>query len=352
MTANRLLAKLSAALVLVTAGCTGCAGYSPVDDARPLTPEELEYQRRLENYADAPLDAAGRAQLMVKLDRTLAIWGRTNVEQLGSEDRKVVNNLEEVLQRDVYKNFEAVLDVFDSGKPEQRLVAAAALGFSKLSEPDDPTLRDRFRERWPPVYPRAVTALTRGLDSDDPAMVQNCLIGLWKIGDKSTPIEPIARFLSSDRVELRTHAALALSTVLGPETGERAIGALLNALYDADPKVRNHAVSAVIATRHNDAAGRLAQMLDDPYLLIEANAARGLAELGDWRNCQYLIDRLDRFVKERPSGRSRETTDLDERRTFIGKHLVTALEKLSGKSFGEDMEKWHEWWKEKSAAGA
>ncbi len=347
-TDHRLPSRFACAMLLALGACSSLPSG---DGSRPLTPEEIEYQRRLENYSREPLDASGRAQLMVKLDRTLSIWGRTNVEQLGSEDRKVVDNLEEVLERDVYQNFDAVLDVYANGDPEQRLVAAAALGFCRLKEPDDPGLRDDFRSRWPPVYPRAVEALVRGLDSDQPVFVQNCLLGLWKIGDATTPTAPLVRLLSSDRVELRSHAALALSTILTPETGESAIGALLNALYDADPKVRNHAVSAVIATKHRDAAGRLAQMLDDPYLLIEANAARGLADLGDWRNCQYLIDRLDRFMKEKPSGRSREKTDLDERRAFISKHLVSALQDLSGKNFGDDMEKWHDWWSERSAGG-
>lgn len=341
----RFLPWLAAAAL--GAGCSGTA-EDPLEGGRPLTPQEMEYQRKLALSEQVALDATGRSKLILSLDRSLQHWHRSTVEQVGTEEKQLTDSFEEVLQVTVYMNFDEILDVLESGAPNQRGIAAAALGFSRLKEPEDPAQRERFLARWPRLYPRAIDPLVRHLGAEEPYVVQNCLLALWKLGDASTPVGPLLELLASPDPSIRANAALALSTVLTPETGETAIAALLNALYDDDPKVRNHAATAVGAIRHKGAAGRLAQMLDDHYLLVQANAARALGQLGDRGNCGVLIARLERLQAEMPDSKFREKTDLDDRRRFVQAHLIDALQRLSGKYFGGEIEKWREWWSEKS----
>ncbi|MFH0945586.1 MAG: HEAT repeat domain-containing protein [Planctomycetota bacterium] len=331
-------------LALGFLGCGILPGDGPAGSA--LTDEEMEYQRQLAFSEQAPNTDRGRAELVMRLDQNLLHWNRGNVEQFGSEDRKLVDNLEEVLQRTVYLNFETVLRVLETGEPNQKAIAAAAIGFARLREPADPEERRLFLARWPQLYPRAVSTLVRLLDAEEPYLVQNCLLGLWKLGDPTTPTDPIIALLTRPEEDIRANAVLALSTILTPETGEPAISALINALYDQKPKVRAHAVTAVAAIRNQSAAGRLAQLLDDRYLLVQANAAQALGKLGDVKNCEYLLKRLERLLRDTPDGEFRELTDLDRRRDFVATHLIASLELLSGQRHGDDIEKWRNWWLE------
>lgn len=335
--------------VLASLLLTGCSSTQEGDSGRPLSAAELEYQRRLEmleREPKGPQEGRTGAELMVRLDQNLQLWHRSNIEQVGTRDRELVDNIEDVLQRTVYLNFETVLAKLETGEPHQRGIAAAALGFSRLKEPADPGERDRFLARWPQIYPRAIEPLIRFLDDEETFVVQNCLLGLWKLGDPNTPIQPVLRQLNRSEEDVRSTAVLALSTILTPETGEVAISALINMLYDPKPKVRNHAVSAVAAIRHRSATGRLAQLLDDPYLLVQANAARALGELGDIESCEFLLVRLEKLLKDKPSGEFRRRTDLDNRRDLVYQHLMGSLQKLSGQELGDDVEEWREWWTE------
>lgn len=337
---------LSAALL----GLSACTSTFIPADAVPLTAEEVEYQRRLQDAPNGPLDARGRSELLVRLDSNLRYWNRAAIEEIGSPNQLRAENFTEVLQREVYLNFDVVLDALASGEPHQQEIAAAALGFSKLREPADADQQRLFVEKWPRLYPRAIEPLQRGMERGDSELAKNCLLALWLLADPATPIQPILPFVRSPDADTRSMAALALSSIITPETGEAAISTLLNALYDDDAKVRTHAATAVARARHKDAAGRLVQMLEDPQFLVQANAARALGELGDAKNSGYLVGRLDSLMRERPSGRSRERQPIDDRRDVVLHEVLGSLRKLSGEDFGTDAAKWREWWDDARAS--
>jgi HEAT repeat protein len=336
---------LSAAL----AGLAACSTAEPAPEGRALTPDEIEYQKHLANTDTGVIEQDELGVFLVRLNQNVVLWHRASVEDVGSQDRMLVSNLEDVLQRSVYKNFDLVMQALRSDDPWQRTIAAGAIGFCRLDEPDDPLQRERFRARWPPLYPRALEPLTELLSSDDRALVRNALLSLWKIGAPDTPLAPVVECLVVDDAEIRSNAALALSSILTPETGDDAIDALINAMYDADPKVRLHAVNAAMRTQHPNAAGRLAQLLDDHYMLIQANAARALAEIGDRRNCRHLIDRLARLEAETAGTKRKTRSQMDARRDTVRVYLIGALETLSGEQFGDDVERWNEWWRDEGA---
>ena len=321
-------------------------------EGTPLTAEEIEYQRQLENSDHRQLDAAGKSDLLLKLDQNLRNWHRGRIGQVSPEDQRMVENLEQILHRSVYLNFDVVLDFLENGAPPQRAIAAAAIGFSRLDEPRDEEQRRTFLAKWPQLYPRAISPLLAQLDATEPYLVQNVLLGLWKLGEPKTPLDPILPLVDSSDTETRALAVLALSTILTPDTGELAISALMNAMHDQDPKVRNHAVTAVGNIRHPNSAGRLAQLLNDPYLLIQANAARSLAKLGDPTNIGFLLVRLETLQRGRPEESIRRVTGMEQRRQVVSRNLVSSLERLSGEDFGTDAEKWRSWWDDEGKAKA
>ncbi len=342
--------RSSVAAMLLASSLAACQSSPSSDlplEGRPLTEAEIEYQRQLELSESVPLGAADKSELLVRVDQNIHHWQRANLDTVGSRNRELVDNLNEILQRTVYLNFDVLLEFVERGDAHQKAIAAAALGFARLREPADPAERERFLARWPQVYSRAIPALMNALSDPEEAVVQNALLGLWKLGDPETPLPPILERLEDESVEIRAMAALALSTILTPKTGEAAISGLVNALNDPSPKVRVHAVSAVMATRHPNAAGSLARLLNDNYLLVQANAARALGDSGDWRNCEFLLARLATLLDETPSGKFRRKSELDQRRELVANHLIGALERLSGEQYGDQLEEWHEWWNEK-----
>lgn len=345
------LATPIALITLLALEACSTTSSTPLE-GRPLTPDEIEYQRQLEFSDHRPLDAREQNDLLLKLDRNLENWHRARVEQVGVEDRRLVDNLEEILQRTVYLNFDVVLEFLENGDAPQRAIAAAAIGFSRLKEPADPEERRLFLDKWPQLYPAAIPPLVGQLHAPESYVVQNALLGLWKLGDPKTPLDSILPLVDSRESEIRAMSVLALSSILTPETGELAISALMNALHDRDPKVRNHAVTAAANIGHPNLAGRLAQLLNDEYALVQANAARALGRLGDKRNISFLLERLEVLEKNKPSGLHRPMSGLDQRRALVSQRLIESLESLSGEEFGDDVEEWRTWWEDEGRTAA
>lgn len=335
--------SLRLALVLPLA-LVSCATTSDLPEGRPLTPEEVAYEKALQSYSEVATDDRSRARLIRELDRTLSNWHAAQAEYLGSKERQLTRNYEEILQRKTYMNFETLLDLLRNGDDYQRAIAAAALGFSRLAEPADEREKQAFRERWPPKYPDAIGPLVEATESDDFYIANNAVLALAQLGDPNTPIEPIAALLDRDEPEIRSNAALALARILTPETGERAIAALLLATNDPEPKVRLHAITAIRRCRHPAGVGSVAKLLSDRYELVAMNAARTLAEIGDKSACAYLITRLKEVLGSTPDGKFRPVSDLDRRRRNLTDYLIGALEELSGEDYGDDIEEWQEWW--------
>lgn len=339
-----LLALLRLSPVLLAVGCSTTPDGLP--EGRPLTPEEIAYEKSLQSQSVVARSDADRGRLLRELDQALVNWHQAQAEVLGSRERELERNYEEILQTKTYMNLDTLLATLRGDDPRSTAIAAAALGFVRLTEPADEDAREAFLERWPQRYAEVVGPLVDATRSADPRVVQNATMALSQIGDPETPIEPLVALLERPEAEIRSNAALALAHVLTPDTGDRAIGALLVAMNDADPKVRLHAISAVKASRHRNGVGTVAKLLGDRYELIAMNAAETLAEIGDVQSCGYLIARLKGLLGQTPSGKYRPVSDLDQRRQRLTNHLIAALEHLSGESHGDDIEDWEDWWQD------
>ena len=283
----------------------------------------LSHEDRLFLGKLAEAEAKGEIQdlpeLFFNLNQLLKSWQDAAILKQSSKNARIHDSMHEMLTRTVYLHFDTVLDQLDHGPQPNRVIAAAALGFCRIPEND----------RFPQVYPRAVPALVKALDSGNDAIVENALLGLHVLGDPDTPLGRILPLLTGHHnPDVRANAALCLGTIVRPGQSDRVLPYALPALKDEDPKVRNHAVNIVRTLKDPSAVSALVPLLADRYELIRANAARTLGELGDLSACPALIEQVD-HPKE-----------------IVKASCLEALKKLTGKDYGNNKEKWAEWWKD------
>jgi hypothetical protein len=220
------------------------------------------------------------ADLMLSLEQNIAPW---QVEQsLGREAP-----LENVLTIKVVTHYEQVEGVFREGDRNRRLVAAWALGFTRVPEND---------QGVPSPHPDAVEHLAAALDEHDDELLRNVLTALWKIGDADTPLQPLLDLmLNHHDPDVRANATLALGTVLTPRTAPRAVDPILVALRDTEPKVRLHAAS--VAGKHPSpkATQRILQLLPGESVpLVRASMATALGAARERSAAPLLVAMLGR----------------------------------------------------------
>jgi hypothetical protein len=197
-------------------------------------------------------------ELMNSLEQLIPAW---QSEQRANRARPIEN----VVSIQVITHFDQVLEVFHGGERNRRLVAAWALGFSRVPE--------NARGIVSP-HPAAVSALVAALDEHDDELLRNELLALWKLGDTSVPVTPLLDLLVQHHdADVRSSAALALQTVLTERTAPQAAVALA----DSDPKVRLHAVSIARRFPQPATTARIQELLAaEAAPLVRANMALAL----------------------------------------------------------------------------
>jgi hypothetical protein len=218
--------------------------------ARPITVDATEAAQRdlLDRLSEklAHPDGEDAATVMNTLEHLMPSW---QTEQR----RGQAAPLENILTIKVVTHFDDVLGALQAGPRERQLVAAWALGFARVPQNDRgiPSPNDRAR-----------VALVAVLTETDDELLRNALLGLWKLGDPATPIQPLVDLLVQHHdPDVRANAALALGSVLRPDDAAVANDALLVALGDEEPRVRVHA--ALLARRFPSPAAsqRMEQLL-------------------------------------------------------------------------------------------
>jgi HEAT repeat protein len=222
---------LALALLLAAVGCaTSRPPAQPLVD--PKLAEEIDILNRLSEYL-ASTPPEDPAVLINSIERLMISWQR---EQRQGREKP----LEHLVNRKVIANFDEVVVAFREGAHERQLVAAWALGFTRV--PDNPLgIASRHEEALEVLVPAVQDA------PDD--ILNNIMLALWKIGDPDTPIQPIIEIAVNHPVaELRANSLLALTSILTDQTANFARDAVLVTLTDSDPKVRLH--SALLSDKY------------------------------------------------------------------------------------------------------
>jgi HEAT repeat protein len=269
----RLMAGLP---LLLLAACsatpTGPIIVDPVEAARE------DFVQRLAEALDRP-PTEDAVTALNALEHLLPAW---QTAQRGGRAAP----LENILTIKVVSHFDDVLAAFQGGTRERRLVAAWALGFSRVPENDLGLVSP---------HPAARDALVSALRDPDDELLRNVLLGLWKLGDAETPLPPLADLLVQHHdPDVRANAALALATVLRPETAAAASDALLVALGDGEPKVRVHAASVVRRFPSPASTERLLKLLPaEETPLVRAAMAVALGAARERQAVPQLVGMLE-----------------------------------------------------------
>ncbi len=300
--------------MLIVSGCASTADDPP--EGIPLTKDEIEFLKKLDNpdnfsvKEDVP-------SLFFRLNQLHKQWELAARSRESKKRIQLSNSFKGMLTRIVYVNFDKIIDQLENGSQPNRVIAAYALGFSRIPE----------NEKYPQIHQKAMPALLSALESGDDNIIENALHSLKLLENPSTPLDNILPLMTQHHnPEVRSNAALCISAVVSPDQADLVTPYILPALKDDDPKVRIHTINIALNLKNPSATAPLMELMSDPNNNIRANAARALGVLGDISSCGVLI------------------TNLSHPSLFVRKHCLESLIKLTGENFGEDKRTWDEWW--------
>jgi len=253
------------------------------------------------------------AYFLTRFDRSLLQWSELKLQASSPRDQNALAALEASMTDRAKKRRDELLTELESGAPNNRQVAAAALGFTH-----DPTV---------------LGPLSAALADHDPEVVQKALLGLGVLAHPDTPLGPVrSRLVDDPEPWTRNNAAFVLLMLArgGCKTSELA-EICRAGLGDTEGGVRAQCASAVGYLADPEAAPQLAALLLDDQNLVALAAAMALARVG--REHGEMKGTAARAL----SGA------LDSVKADRRLHLLGALRWLAEDNYGEDARPWREW---------
>ena len=274
---------LWAALLAVAPACSLLGDEAPdpsLDGSAALEQAEaMDLALRVRERVARP-ERYGEGELFLEIERLMPAWQ-------AEQRRGRAEPVEHRLTQEVVAHFDIITTALRTGTHERRVVAAWALGFSRVP-PHDVGVSS--------PHMRAVTALVAAMPDADDEVMQNVLVALWRLGDPNTPLLPLVEVLALHHdPAARANAALALSAVVTRQTLPQIEPAVRTALGDSDPKVRLHATNVAVAhPRPEFTRVLMARLPDEPMPLVRARMAEALGRSGDRSAARVLLPLLDR----------------------------------------------------------
>ncbi len=252
-------------------------------------------------------------KLLMDLDLEMRAWTRLKMTAATAEDRNKARELEKVITTTAHARRSELIDQLQTGPPDNRIVAAFALGFTH--------------------DPEALSPLVACLEDSNPELVGNALLGLMILGKTETPLERICDLLRADPDPwVRTNAAQCLSTLVS--AGAKANCVLASArlgLSDSEPGVRTHSALLLGTLRDGESLQGLSDLVRDPVPLVSSAAVHSLVWIGTHEP-----------HSKGPVARSLASA-LADARAPMHAQLLRGLNELSGLSYGEEPKPWIEW---------
>lgn len=303
---------LAALALLLAPGCASTAEKSPAEEAAEQT-RNAAPERPIAEIVEATREPEPIGKLLNTLDHQITAWNNLFLAATTETDRAKARTLEKSIMTLTHNRRQEILAELESGPLTNRIVAAAALGFTRDEAMQSPLLA--------------------ALDDVEPQVVASALLGLWLLGKQDTPLDRIATLLTTgDTDEVRTNAALCLSTLI--RNGARspsAVPALRVGLLDRGPTVRAHCALALAELGDAQSFQAIADMLTDPTTLVAAASARSLA---------FLATQDNKLRGKAARAMVGAWLHADEpAKTSIFKSMV----ELSGTNYGSDEEEWLKW---------
>ena len=289
-----MFTKLVSLLILPLLLFSGCSSNQPKDEKIDL--ETIKENREGLDYRD------NRDNVFQELDETLQAWQGA----LRKRDHGYAGAMEQKLYELGGGHFSQLVAAIESGKPFERTVAVAVIGFSEDI--------------------RAIPYLIKAMQDNDLEIRKYAAFSLGHIGSNQTPMPALYQALEQEPDdEVRGMVAFAISQIAKKEHEEGALPHLLKAIADRAPQVRNHVVIALGKLEHPEGAKAiLATALDDREAIVRQNAVWALGKM----SCKEAIVPLVKRLRD-PA-------------PFVRQSAFTVLRKLTGKDW-DNPQQWEAW---------
>lgn len=305
------LSSHARAAVLAAFVLTACASSGSKSGKGPKEPDrEIKPIGDLVEATSKP-DSIGT--FLKDVNGSIKAWNNLFLSANSDQDRRKARLLEEDLMRVTHKRRAELVTELESGPLNNRIVAAAALGFTRESEAQSPLLA--------------------ALDDSNEEVVSSALLGLWLLGRSDTPLDKICPLLTGGRSEnVRTNAALCLATLLqSGAKGDCALQAARLGILDPAPTVRAHCALILADQKDTASLQAICDRLYDETPLVVSAATRALVFLG----------REDPHTKG-PAARALVKAWLPAKEEPKA-HLFKGMVALAESNYGSDEKEWIKW---------
>jgi hypothetical protein len=292
------------AFILCAAGCasSGSKGSSSTAPERPI-----------EDLVAATKKPESIGKFLADVNQAIKAWNNLFLDAQSDAERSRARLLETHLTTVTHQRREEIIRELESGPLNNRIVAAAALGFTHDVEAQSP--------------------LIAALSDQHEEVIANALFGLWLLGRTDTPIETVCPLFSTRYGDnVRTHASLLLTALTKDgASAPCALSAARLGLLDPTPEVRVHSALILANLKDSESVQAIVDRLTDDEVIVVSAAARTLVYLG-------TEDPHQRGVAARALVKAWITAK-DPEKTVLSRSLV----ELADVNYGSNEEEWAKW---------
>ena len=295
-----------AILICLIAACSAPPPAAPEEVFDPLDIDPAVLNPG--SPADVPL-----GKFLADMSASIQAWSHKTWSATSRVDLRKQNLLEHHITQEARKRKEDLLYSLEAGPQHNRVIAAAALGFT----------RD----------PEVLSPLLDALEDSDPRLVGNALLGLTILEDPNTPTERITSILRYDKdPQLRWSAAWCARTLV--ERGVRdedLTDAARAGLIDPEPVVRAPCCLLLAILGDAESFAGMSALIRDPIPLVSAAAVGAVGLLGE-----KAPERRGDCARALSDELGADDRDLRER-------IRRSLVRLAGRNYGNDVDRWRLW---------
>ena len=295
-----------ACLVLGLAGCASSGARNvPADPDRDIRP--------IEDLVAATKKPESIGKFLADLNQSIRAWNNLFLNATNDAERSRGRLIETHLMTVTHQRRDEIQRELESGPLNNRIVAAAALGFTHDVEAQSP--------------------LIAALDDPHEEVVANALFGLWVLGRTDTPVDRVCPFLSSSHGDgVRTHASLLLSALTRDGSSEPCVlSAARIGLVDERPEVRVHSALILANLKDTQSVQALIDRLHDGEAIVVSAAARTL---------EYLSTQDPHQKGSVARALVKAWIVADEPQKSM---LLRTLVKTAQRNYGSDEKEWARW---------
>ena len=303
-TSHSLLGATLLALSLLASCATDGGGSSDVvDDSKTF--EALGLSSRSD-------DSTGK--YLADLSTSMNAWMDKTMTATTRQERNKQGLLELNIRERVRNRQAEILTELETGPVKNRIIAAAAIGFS-----NDPAV---------------LSPLLAALDDPNEKVVSNALLGLTVLGSPDTPLGRVAELMtySTDPKTRWSASNCARTLVEAGADSAPVLSAARSGLTDVEePMVRTQCALILARLKDVDSIDALALLLYDETPIVSVSAAKSLAYLG-------------REVDTAKGDAARAlVTAMAEGDRQLRLRVHPSLVELSHRNFELDIEEWQDW---------